>query len=195
MGCLADKWPSGGNLTTVTLKHLSIAFGLALLPFSTGCFTTPQSEAGVVDADGGDSARCMVPDDAERMADQVLQLVNLERADAGLPPVIANPDLQKMADDYACQMIDEGFFGHVDPDTGEGLSDRAAEGKYAYYAVGENLAAGQETAAEAMRVWMESPAHREIILDEKWSEVGVSVRMGGEFFIYWVQEFGAPAEE
>jgi uncharacterized protein YkwD len=137
----------------------------------------------------------MIPDDAERMADQVLQLVNLERADAGLPPVIANPDLQKIADDYACRMIDEDFFGHVDPETGDGLSDRAAEGKYAYYAVGENLAAGQETAAEAMRVWMESPAHRDIILDEKWTEVGVSVRMGGEFFIYWVQEFGAPAEE
>ena len=42
---------------------------------------------------------------------------------------------------------------------------------------------------------MESPAHRDIILDEKWSEVGLSVRFGGEFSIYWVQEFGAPAEE
>lgn len=178
------------------LKRVHSIVLFAALTLSAGCFTAPQSQAGATDADGlSDSGRCMVPDDSERMADQVLQLVNLERADAGLPPVIANPDLQKIADDYACRMIDEDFFGHVDPDTGEGLSDRAAEGKYAYYAVGENLAAGQETAAEAMRVWMESPAHRDIILDEKWTEVGVSVRMGGEFFIYWVQEFGAPADE
>jgi uncharacterized protein YkwD len=169
---------------------------LAFAPLCAGCFTTAQSEAGAGSADGlADAARCIVPDDSDRMVDQVLQLVNLERADAGLDPVIANPALQKIADDFACRMIVDDFFGHTDPGTGQGPGDRATEGKYAFYAIGENLAAGQETPAEAMRVWMQSPAHREIILDEKWSEVGLSVRFGGEFAIYWVQEFGVPAEE
>ncbi len=168
----------------------------AVLPLCTGCFSTVQSEAGASDVDGlADVARCIVPDESDRMVDQVLQLVNLERADAGLAPVVANPTLQKIADDFACRMIMDDFFGHTDPETGDGPGDRAVTGKYAFYAIGENLAAGQETPAEAMRVWMESPAHRDIILDEKWSEVGLSVRFGGEFSIYWVQEFGAPAEE
>lgn len=180
------------------MKHkypLSLA-AMITMPFCAGCFNAPQSEAGVADANGfADVARCIIPDDSDRMVDQVLQLVNLERADAGLAPVVVNQALQKIADDFACKMIVEDFFGHTDPENGQGPADRAVAGKYAYYAIGENLAAGQETPAEAMRVWMDSPAHREIILDEKWSEIGLSVRFGGEFSIYWVQEFGAPAEE
>jgi len=169
---------------------------LSLVPLCAGCFTTSQSEAsGSSDTEGfADMARCIVPDDSERMVDQVLQLVNLERAEEGLSPVVVNPELQKLADDFACRMIVADFFGHTDPETGDGPGDRA-QGKYSYYAIGENLAAGQPTPAEAMRVWMESPAHRDIILDDKWTEVGLSVRHGGEYSIYWVQEFGVPAEE
>lgn len=141
-----------------------------------------------------ESAPCVTSEDTERMADQVLQLVNLERAEADLPPVIRNAALGKIADDYACRMIAENFFGHWDPITGHGPGDRAVVGKYSFYAIGENLAAGQQTAAEVMKVWMDSPSHRDIILDEKWSEVGISVRAGGEYSIYWVQEFGAPAD-
>lgn len=187
---------SGGSV--IQVRHVRIPFLslLAALPFCAGCFTTVQSEASAGNADGfADVARCIVPEESDRMVDQVLQLVNLERADAGLAPVVANPTLQKIADDFACRMIVEDFFGHTDPENGHGPGDRAVVGKYAFYAIGENLAAGQETPAEAMRVWMESPAHRDIILDEKWTEVGLSVRFGGEFSIYWVQEFGAPAEE
>ena len=67
-------------------------------------------------------------------------------------------------------------------------------GKYAFYAIGENLAAGQQTPAEVMKVWMDSPAHRDIILDPNWTEVGIAVRVGGEYEIYWVQLFGRPAK-
>lgn len=175
-------------------KATSFAASLLALPLCAGCFTVPAQVAGEAEGNA-DSARCIAPDDADRMVDQVLQLVNLERADAGLAPVVVNPTLQKIADDFACKMIVDDFFGHTDPEGGHGPADRAVEGKYAFYAIGENLAAGQETPAEVMRTWMESPAHREIILDEKWTEVGLSVRLGGEFSIYWVQEFGAPAQE
>ena len=168
---------------------------VGLLSLSGGCFATTSSdrEAGAAPGDD-DSAPCLTLEEADRMADQVLQLVNLERAEADVPPVVRNPALGRIADDYACRMIAEQFFGHTDPVTGYGPGDRAIVGKYNFYAIGENLAAGQETAAEVMRVWMESPSHREIILDEKWIEVGISVRAGGEYAIYWVQEFGAPAD-
>jgi uncharacterized protein YkwD len=167
-----------------------------LVPLCAGCFTTASTEAGGAGEGDGlvDMARCIVPDDADRTVDQVLQLVNLERTEAGLSPVVVNPALQKLADEFACRMIVADFFGHYDPESGDGPGDRA-RGKYAYFAIGENLAAGQPTPAEAMRVWMESPAHRDIILDEKWTEVGLSVRHGGQYSIYWVQEFGLPAED
>jgi len=127
------------------------------------------------------------------LSDQVLHLVNLERAAEGVAPLVANPALERIAEDYACRMIDASFFDHVDPGTGYGPGERAVAGRYAYYAIGENLAAGLESPAEVMAVWMESASHRANILDPSWKEIGVAVRSGGEYDIYWVQEFGQPA--
>ena len=172
--------------------RLSI-FGQAacLLLFATGCFSpAPADEASEKAAQ---VARCITPEDAERMADQVLQLVNLERAERALQPLLVSPTLTKIAGNYACRMVDGKFFGHRDPITGHGPAERAVTGKYAFYAVGENLAAGQESAAAAIKVWMDSELHRAMILDPTWKEIGIAVRSGGEHSIYWVQEFGDPA--
>lgn len=162
--------------------HLLVAALLA-----SGCFSAED-----FGAKGTEAARCQVAEDDQQLSDQVLQLVNLERAEAGLPPVVMNPTLKQVASDYACRMVDEGFFGHRDPVTGYGPGERAALGRYSFFAVGENLAAGQETPADVMRVWMESDSHKAIILDERWREVGIAVRFGGEYSVYWVQEFGDP---
>ncbi len=166
---------------------------VVLLATLTGCFSAGPAPG---DAEGAappeEAARCITLDEADRLADQVMQLVNLERAAVELPPVVRNETLEAIAAGYACRMIEEEFFGHLDPLTGRGPGERAVAGKYAFYSVGENLAAGQKTAADVMKIWMESPPHREIILDSKWKEVGIAVRAGGEYSIYWVMEFGDP---
>lgn len=180
----------------MNLKSLLYCFqAIGILGLSTGCFThsnllegQPESLASEV------QAKCLTAEDADRMADQVLQLVNLERSTIGLAPVVDNDRLNQVASDYVCLMIEEGFFGHLDPVTGRSPGDRAMAGKYSFYAIGENLAAGQQSAAEVMRVWMESPSHKAIILDQRWQHIGISVRLGGEHGIYWVQEFGDPAD-
>ncbi len=178
------------------LDSKSLAFGfqaawlLGLLP---GCFSTaPPMERAEEKGEPGPIVRCITPEEADRMADQVLQLVNLERAQLDLQPAVVNSLLRKMAENYACRMVDGGFFGHRDPITGHGPAERAVAGKYTYYAIGENLAAGPQTPAEVMKLWMESRSHREIILDPNWKEVGIAVRAGGEYSTYWVQEFGDP---
>jgi uncharacterized protein YkwD len=171
-------------------------FSVLLLGATTGCFSTaPAGARPDVDSPQGSTSRCILEEDADLLADQVLQLVNLERAAAEeeLAPVVISPALSKIASDYACRMIVQGFFGHSDPMTGHGPGERAVAGKYSYYAVGENLAAGATTAAEVMQLWMDSPLHRAIILDPKWSEVGIAVRAGSDDSVYWVQEFGDPA--
>ncbi len=127
------------------------------------------------------------------MADQVLQLVNLERAQIDLSPVIVSPALTKIAEDYACHLVEGGYFGHEDPKTGHGALERAVAAKYMFYAIGETLAAGHLTAADVMKAWMGSPPHRDVILDPTWREIGIAVRTGGKYSIYWVQEFGDPA--
>lgn len=180
------------------VKRAVLLWGLhpvIALVFSTGCFSAaPGSDDGVPGSKEIGAARCLSPEDAIRLEDQAFQLVNLERAEAGLPPVVIDPALQKIAAGYACRMIEEGFFGHRDPASGYGPGERAMIGKYSFFAVGENLAAGQETAADVMRVWMESPSHKAIILDDRWSELGMAVRLGGLYSIYWVQVFGDPTD-
>lgn len=165
---------------------------IGVVGLTAGCFSTGPA-AGQPAGDAS-TARCISSDDADRLADQVLDLVNLERAQAGIPPVVMSPQLKSVAGDYACRMIDDAFFDHVDPYNGHGPGERAAAAKYTFYAIGENLAAGQETPAEVMKTWMDSPSHRAIILDPRWREVGIAVRNGGEYAIYWVQEFADPAD-
>jgi uncharacterized protein YkwD len=166
----------------------------SLLGLSTGCFSTASPEDLSGPAAIEEEPACITAEEAERMADQVLQLVNLERVAEKIAPVTVNDRLAKIAGDYACRMIEEEFFAHRDPINGHDPGDRAVAGKYAFYAVGENLAVGQQTPAEVMKEWMESPAHREAILDPTWTEVGIAVRLGGEYSVYWVQLFGHPAD-
>ena len=175
-------------------SKLVMSLLMPLVPMAGGCFTAapPPDYPGSPDADST-SGKCFTHQDAERMSDQVLQLVNLERGEADLPPVNPDPTLARIADEYACKMIEEEFFGHRDPANDHGPGERAVAARYAFFAVGENLAAGQESPAEVMKVWMESPSHRAIILDGRWTEVGIAVRVGGKHGIYWVQEFGDPA--
>ena len=179
------------------LKAKSLTFGLCAvcgLGWSAGCGSATSDKDAV---QAKEAPRCISPEESDRMADQVLELINLERtsADPPIAPVTRSTRLTQIADDYACLMIEEGFFGHRHPITGRGPRERAIAGKYYFfYAVGENLAAGQETPVEVMKVWMESPSHAAIILDPAWRQVGVGVRAGGEDGIHWVLEFGDPAD-
>lgn len=156
-----------------------------------GCFT---ASAGAIRPTGVQAVgKCSTPEDEDRMADQVLELINLERAQRDLQPVMLDAKLTTMAKDFACRMVRGKFFSHRDPKTGYGPADRAIVARYPFFAIGENLAAGQESAAEVMKLWMQSESHRDIILDPTWRDVGIAVRAGGEHGLYWVQEFGDPA--
>lgn len=178
----------------MNLKRVAIWLqAVCVLGVSGGCFTPGDDQGGGFFS--AISGKCQSPSDANRLADQVLELVNLERGQRDLQPVVANAALGKIAEDYACRMIESRFFGHKDPLNGHGALERAAAGKYMFYAIGENLAAGPQTSAEVMKAWMESPSHRNIILDPSWREVGIAVRTGGEYAVYWVQEFGDPAAD
>ncbi len=60
-----------------------------------------------------------------------------------------------------------------------------------YKECGENVAYGQETVAEVMRTWMDSPPHRKNILDD-FTEMGGAVAQGKDGRKYWCVDFGRP---
>ena len=135
---------------------------------------------------------CTEPASGQAWRDEILRLVNEERQREGLSAVVRNDTLEEQATQYACELIYYDFFAHVNPMTGSELRDRALEFEYDYLIIGENLAAGQSTPAEAVTAWMNSEKHRENILNPEFTELGVGVRTGGRYGTYWVQEFGRP---
>lgn len=151
-----------------------------------------RAPSAVAGWSGSSAARCIETADEDQLASQILTLINLERAQLAVAPVTLNPALTKAAEDYACTMAAEDFFAHYHPETGEGPADRATGAGYVFYGVGENLASGQTTAAEAVEGWMDSPGHRENLLSPNWKETGIGVRHSPSYRTYWVQLFGQP---
>jgi uncharacterized protein YkwD len=134
-----------------------------------------------------------VPNEYE-LVSAVLTKINAAREADGLAPLKLDPLLSAVADEFACEMIQDDFLAHTDPKNKVSPGDRLTSAGYIYYAMGENLGAGQQTPDEIVNDWMASDAHRENILSEDWRETGIAVRRGGEYGWYWVQEFADPVE-
>lgn len=115
-----------------------------------------------------------------------LELVNSVRSQEGLAPLSLDKDLEESATAKACDMRDRGYFEHVDPD-GNTPWHFFTEAGYVYDYAGENLAIGYTNPMETMEGWMNSPKHRDNILDPNYTEIGI-----GFCGDYTVQHFAAP---
>lgn len=123
----------------------------------------------------------------------VLELTNRERAWAGLPPLALDGRLCAAAQAHAQDMVRRRYLSHVSPE-GERVPVRIERAGYApWSACGENIAAGQATAADAVAAWMASASHRENILCPYYRELGVGMVWdpAAPYVWYWVQVFGA----
>jgi uncharacterized YkwD family protein len=122
---------------------------------------------------------------------QVLALVNQERAKAGVAPLKLSDTLDNMAKVKAEDMRDQNYFSHTSPTYGSPFDMMKKFGIH-YSTAGENIAAGQQSAADVMNSWMNSPGHRQNILNPNYTEIGIGVAKGGSYGIYWVQDFIRP---
>lgn len=116
-------------------------------------------------------------------ADQVVNLVNQERAAAGLAPLASDPALAKLALDKAKDMVVNQYFDHQSPTYGSPFDMMRSYGiSYSY--AGENIAKGQRTPQEVMTAWMNSQGHRQNIMSPNFTKIGVGYYNGA-----WVQAF------
>lgn len=119
--------------------------------------------------------------------EQVLTLVNNERAAAGCGPVKADIPLRDLARAFSKDMADRGYFSHNTPE-GKTPWDRAEAAGISYLAA-ENIARGQQTPSAVMTAWMNSEGHRRNILNCSLTKLGVGVQTGSGG-PWWTQEFG-----
>jgi serralysin len=127
----------------------------------------------------------------------LLDLVNQERAKAGLNPLILSQKLDEAADKYAEKMATGDFFSHTDPISGSNVAKRVSDEGYQWTRVGENIAAGYATAEAVFQGWMNSAGHRANILNPNYTHMGVGYHYltndtgNVNYNHYWTQVFGA----
>lgn len=122
-------------------------------------------------------------ENAAQFPQQVFDLVNRERSQAGLAPLRMSDALSAMATDKAQDMVDNNYFDHQSPTYGSPFQMMDSYG-IRYQTAGENIAKGQRTPTEVMNAWMNSEGHRANILNGSFTEIGIGYYNGG-----WVQVF------
>ncbi|TCJ19114.1 hypothetical protein EPD60_01485 [Flaviaesturariibacter flavus] len=118
---------------------------------------------------------------------RMLELVNEERAKAGLAPLKADPEMTAVARAHARDMFARGYFSHYTPEKKDPF-DRMGAANVRFLTAGENLALGQ-TLLICHRGLMNSPGHRANILHNGFGRVGIGVLDGGLYGLMIAQEF------
>ncbi|NMS90275.1 sporulation protein [Clostridioides difficile] len=119
---------------------------------------------------------------------EVVDLVNIERAKAGLNPLTLDSSVSNVATKKSQDMIDNNYFSHNSPTYGSPF-DMLKKFGISYKTAGENIAMGQKTPKEVVNAWMNSEGHRKNILNPNFSKIGVGVAQKSGGSLYWTQIF------
>ncbi len=116
---------------------------------------------------------------------EVVRLVNAERAKNGLSALAHNWELSRVARYKSQDMRDNGYFSHQSPTYGSPFQMMKSFG-ISYRTAGENIAKGQSTPQAVVSAWMNSSGHRANILNKSFTQIGVGYVASGR---YWTQMF------
>lgn len=116
---------------------------------------------------------------------EVVRLVNEQRAKNGLSALTHNWELSRVARYKSQDMADNRYFSHTSPTYGSPFDMIRAFG-LSFRTAGENIAYGQRTPQEVVNGWMNSSGHRANILSSSYTQIGVGYVANGS---YWTQMF------
>ncbi|HEX8370869.1 MAG TPA: CvpA family protein [Pyrinomonadaceae bacterium] len=118
---------------------------------------------------------------------QMLEMVNRERAAAGLKTLEADPELTEVARQHSADMFARGYFSHNTPENLDPF-DRMRRANVRFLTAGENLALAP-TVQIAHTGLMNSPGHRANILRPQFGRVGIGIMDGGRRGLMVTQNF------
>jgi len=140
---------------------------------ATGTATPESPEAGPTQSGGprGDSAAgCNYSQNAGYIG-QIELAINAERANAGLPPLIANVLLASAANGHSADMACHGMISHTGSDGSSVHARIAASGYRPSYS--DEIIYGGGSPQAALAWWMNDQVHRDAILNPEVTEMGV----------------------
>lgn len=130
--------------------------------------------------------------DSFELERQAFELINKQREISGLPSLVWSDDVARIARMHSENMAKFDFFSHKGID-GMMVNERAdLLGIRKWRAIGENIAynQGYKNPVEfAVKLWMESPGHRENLLNSRWKESGIGVAVTNDGTYYFTEVF------
>jgi len=126
--------------------------------------------------------------------EKIIELTNQKRAELGLAPLTNNSLLNEVAQRKAADMFAFNYWAHVSP-SGRDPWSFFKEVGYKYIYAGENLARDFMDSTSVVEAWMNSPTHKDNIVNPNYKEIGVAVvngNLNGVETTLVVQVFGTP---
>lgn len=125
----------------------------------------------------------------------LVDLTNSYRTSSELNQLAINPVLEQAARLKAQDMASKSYFAHTSP---QGVTPWHwfDEAGYDFRYAGENLAIHFSDSSDVVRAWMNSPGHRDNILNFNFTEIGIATSRGmyeGRETTFVVQLFGHPS--
>lgn len=172
------------NKTKISRRIFS--YSIVIMCLLTYCFGSESVNTQALEMQESIETATGSPYYNEDYANQVLTLVNKERASNGLSPLTMDAGLVSSAKIRATEI--RVSFSHTRPD---GTSCFTAFPS-SQTTMGENIASGYSTPNSVMNGWMNSSGHRANILNSSFKSIGITCYYvtGSTYGYYWVQCFG-----
>ncbi|MCA9878829.1 MAG: CAP domain-containing protein [Thermomicrobiales bacterium] len=128
--------------------------------------------------------------DAEERA--FLDLINDYRRKHGASALTLNDNLGAAADYHSRDMAKKNYFKHTLKNGDSAEQNIRRFGYTSYVAVGENIAAGYESARDVMKAWQSSPEHDRNMRSNRFTEIGIgrAHKKSSKYGWYWTTTFG-----
>jgi uncharacterized protein YkwD len=147
----------------------------------------------------GDLAPCADAAQLQHAVERLNQLRALRdapcagAADAAAQHLAWESKLAESAYEQAVDIALNDRLSHVDSRQ-RGFGTRLRSVGYAAAGAGENLAAGQSSAEDAIAAWLASPSHCVNLMQPEYRDVGLACvqRRGARYERFWVAHLGAP---
>ncbi|PIC85434.1 hypothetical protein CSV72_13540 [Sporosarcina sp. P20a] len=119
------------------------------------------------------------------LAAQAIINVNVKRKQANVTNLLADPALNRISRARAEDLVKLGELSHITPTYGT-TEELFGKFDYSWTAYGENIGAGFTDALEITNAWLESPAHKENLLNPVFTHMGAGTTTDQDGKIYWV---------
>lgn len=127
----------------------------------------------------------------DKFDQQILDLVNKERAKVGAKPLKFSEKLDRAADAHSQDQAANNKMSHSGSN-GSRFDSRIKDEGFLFSRAAENVAAGQKDPLQVMEGWMNSSGHRANILNPQLENIGIGSATNNDGRIFWTQDFGTP---